>query len=701
MNRRNGRRAVAPLPYYVDVTAGSDSNHGHSSGKPKQTPGATFAVKPGGDVRFKRGETWPTTSKSQSAQWATLATAGKPGRPVTWGAYGVGVDPIFDAGQSLMAPTYKWTASGGGTNEWYCELIGGGDPSFTQTPYELMVDNERMYPGTIGALDDHAWGYGDGDALGYSTVYFRDDTGDPDGSGIVISGTWMSHGLYVTAPRVRIQDVQIHNIRGDAIRTSTAAPYLEVRRVHTQYCSVGIESTARYHRVHHCHFQNGLFMHSGPVYFGVNGVLTHYGDIDIHHCEFDDLDDATPTLPHEGAALEIYIDTDVTGGPISFHHNIIQRCCNLMECGSESNVEDLERFLFYRNVTIDTRKWLSWHDDGVEALTISGGLYYEGNVWSNTLNYVALEGGKLPGTVHSDVAFPATLVMRNNVFVVGWFVYCFEAGAMATATHDHNVWYKLFPATTLNVVPGVTDIVVDPCLRDIAGLDLQLRSDSPAIGAGAAPVKWLDFAGAPGVDDIGAYEMAAGYTTSGVISSDTFTRGDSATNMSVIEAGTPWTPRVGTWGIDTNRAYCVSDVAYENIITDVGTQNGTLACTINGNLNNVANYRIPGLVLRWLDDDNYLMVRMYNGNVELRKRDGGVNSDLSVTATTTADETDYVLSVVLAGNDINVSVGGVEKIDYTLEGDDVKYIGTRHGLHLTKGGTPTAAAFWDAYSFTV
>ena len=84
--------------------------------------------------------------------------------------------------ENLSSSTYKWTASG---NEYYLELTGGGDPSISDPPY-LLLNESILTEGTLGSLTDHQWAYGDNDTLGYSTVYIRDDTGDPDTTDVQI-----------------------------------------------------------------------------------------------------------------------------------------------------------------------------------------------------------------------------------------------------------------------------------------------------------------------------------------------------------------------------------------------------------------------------------------------------------------------------------------------------------------------------------
>jgi hypothetical protein len=76
--------------------------------------------------------------------------------------------------------TYKWTASGSGTDEFYCQLAAGGDPSLAD-PDELRLVGVAKVKKALGSLTAGTWGYGDNDTLGYSTIYVRlSDGADPD-----------------------------------------------------------------------------------------------------------------------------------------------------------------------------------------------------------------------------------------------------------------------------------------------------------------------------------------------------------------------------------------------------------------------------------------------------------------------------------------------------------------------------------------
>ena len=81
---------------------------------------------------------------------------------------------------SARTAALKWTASGSGTDEYYVELLAGGDPSISD-PANVLEDGSYMTEGTMGSLTAGQYDYGDNDTLGYSTIYVRlTATGDPD-----------------------------------------------------------------------------------------------------------------------------------------------------------------------------------------------------------------------------------------------------------------------------------------------------------------------------------------------------------------------------------------------------------------------------------------------------------------------------------------------------------------------------------------
>lgn len=83
---------------------------------------------------------------------------------------------------SLRSPTYRWLLSGSGTSEYYLDLAGGGNPGIsTPTAGMIYLNGASVTSQTLGSLTAAHYGYGDNDALGYSTVYVRTSGSvDPD-----------------------------------------------------------------------------------------------------------------------------------------------------------------------------------------------------------------------------------------------------------------------------------------------------------------------------------------------------------------------------------------------------------------------------------------------------------------------------------------------------------------------------------------
>lgn len=80
----------------------------------------------------------------------------------------------------LTSPDHAWTVSAD-PNEYYVRTAAGGNPGFVAKPDAVYINGTLATEGTVGALTSGQWGYGDGDTLGYSTVYiFPADAADPD-----------------------------------------------------------------------------------------------------------------------------------------------------------------------------------------------------------------------------------------------------------------------------------------------------------------------------------------------------------------------------------------------------------------------------------------------------------------------------------------------------------------------------------------
>tara|TARA_S200002703_G_scaffold1263_1_gene2213 strand:+ start:13501 stop:14790 length:1290 start_codon:yes stop_codon:yes gene_type:complete len=134
--------------------------------------------------------------------------------PMKWylnGNLGSSDGVVIRAGDDLNAKSgAQWVASSGGTNEYYF-TISGGNPTLVEAKCGTVNNyyrgssaeaaRERQTPGSI--TTNHAWGWGDNDTLGYSTIYIRVDSGTPADLDIIMSqrnyvldANWNNHIFY-------------------------------------------------------------------------------------------------------------------------------------------------------------------------------------------------------------------------------------------------------------------------------------------------------------------------------------------------------------------------------------------------------------------------------------------------------------------------------------------------------------------------
>ena len=79
----------------------------------------------------------------------------------------------------------EWHLSASGTTEYYATAPGSADPGLTECLrlYGITAAGGSfavLTNGTMGSLANLAWDWGDNDTLGFSTIYFRCNAGDPD-----------------------------------------------------------------------------------------------------------------------------------------------------------------------------------------------------------------------------------------------------------------------------------------------------------------------------------------------------------------------------------------------------------------------------------------------------------------------------------------------------------------------------------------
>lgn len=180
---------------------------------------------------------------------------------------------------------------------------------------------------------------------------------------------------------------------------------------------------------------------------------------------------------------------------------------------------------------------------------------------------------------------------------------------------------------------------------------------------------------------------------------DTVNRPDSTTSIGQADTGQLYTVDSGTFGISSNRIYPVVTGDQRRAWVDIGKTNYRYSATVRGTINSGSNYSIPSLIPRYVNLTNYLLVYLLVGAIRISKIDNGSFSALTTFATTTADNTDYILTVAPNGNNISVSVDNVFKGTYTLSGADaIKYGAAgvnKIGIALQYLGSPAVGAQWS------
>ncbi len=164
---------------------------------------------------------------------------------------------------------------------------------------------------------------------------------------------------------------------------------------------------------------------------------------------------------------------------------------------------------------------------------------------------------------------------------------------------------------------------------------------------------------------------------------DTFSRANSATTMGNAESGQAWTALVGTWGIDSGRAYRTATANGSNGCAIVNS--GLADCDVEVQLA-VAENKWPGLTLRCSDVNNlwFLWVNTSNQWI-LYKRVAG-----AALANPASGQINYT-SALANGDWLRVRMRGSVFSVYhngTLAGvatDSFNASATKHGLRAEPG----------------
>jgi hypothetical protein len=491
-----------PAYHYVNDATGDDEAAG-TYAAPWKTLAAVMAhtLNPGDTVWLNKGDTF------RPSGGLVVGQSGTAGNPITFAAYGTGARPIIARGTLLTSATYKWTASGSGTNEYHLELAAGGNPSLSE-PRTLVLDGTNCgVKGKLGSLADHKWGWGDNDTLGYNTVYFRDDTADPDASGVVL------------------EMVAATSMRGIDLRTRS---YITVQDIHVRSASYGIDASSCSNiLLSGCEFTEcgyntslggtGTMQITGCTFNHnfENAAGAYGGNVALIACSNVEIDHNT-VIDNQCALFEVYPRSTMTN--LSVHHNNIYATTTLTDTGvfeiagpPPGNVA-ISNVSIYYNRMFNVRKFITCHNKPHET-SGEGCVPTNFSAYNNTFADTVDRGNPTDAYIKfTDNVAAGVFTYKNNIAYLGEYWHFFEnAVNLDNVVHSNNCYYHVFASTNLTPAVGVTEMEEDPKFTNVGTGDLTLAADSPCLNTGATTAYTLDLAGAAVGDppEIGCYEYTA------------------------------------------------------------------------------------------------------------------------------------------------------------------------------------------------
>ena len=235
-------------PFYVDSTLGLDTNQGTHTDYPLQTIAAINGLTLGDNdsILFKKGEVW--------REQLTVPSSGSDGSPITFGAYGSGVDPVISGADDISGDTWSdqtgnvWRKNIGSTEpnvvifngtEIGLNLAPDADYEWTYSDPNLDVYAESDPNGYYSQIEagqrnaaihtnDKIWitidglNLRDGNALGYGTLYIGYETV----IGVIVQNSTIERGASsgiwavgnTTATSLTVNNCVIQNNGGWGIR---------------------------------------------------------------------------------------------------------------------------------------------------------------------------------------------------------------------------------------------------------------------------------------------------------------------------------------------------------------------------------------------------------------------------------------------------------------------------------------------------
>lgn len=545
--------------YYVDATAGSNSNDGLSTGAAWQTlvkvNATTFS--PGDFILFKRGETF--------AGNIVVSQSGTSGNPITFGAYGTGARPIINASGNnhgfdiRTSKSYITVESLEVRNATVNQFLLFGNST---TISNISITDAVAYGGSgagftlqgagtftnITISTSTATGYSGASAAGvrllsgttFTTITLNNVTatsstgvqGFSTGSGTysdisILNSTFSSHtgsginfGSGGTVSDILIRNTTSNSNGVDGIFFAGNKSDIVIENA-TANSNTGSGVTFEANPIDNVTVTDSEFNNNvvNGISFTGSGAGT---DATISGTEASGNDNDGFNIHNSWSTL-IFDDvvaesngvdgSGADGDGVSFHETssgIIRN--SIFRNNKKSGVTNVNTAstTIYNNL-------FSHDTSGTSALA----RFYDSG--TNTLYNNVFYNSSLAGTGLSAEQ-TATVVAKNNI------IYGFDVGAQklntASFTEDYNLIYGAGSNNWSGISQGANSISLDPKFTNAASLDFTLLASSPAINAGVVTSYTTDRLGVTkqGIPDMGAYEYIDVVAPVITVSGSTITR---------------------------------------------------------------------------------------------------------------------------------------------------------------------------------
>jgi hypothetical protein len=466
--------------YYVDASAGNDSNDGRSPTTAWRTIAKVNASSfvAGDQVLFKRGEVW--------REQLTIPSSGSAGKPITFGAYGSGPAPAIAGSDAITG----WIADAGSVARPPLPKVYSATLSFM--PVALFRNGVKLgaAKSALNLLNSDGDWYYDGVVYLYSSH-------DPLVDVLETTTLRRSYGIRVAGKSyVTIQNLQVRQASAFNIETNASAwiTYRSIESLQAQSSGFNIENGCNFvtigggSLIH----DNGLAESGDRNGIGIGSFGNGSSNITVQDSDI---------YNNTNHNIEIArTDSNAVMANLSFLRNRIHNslAAGIYIGGAHTGVS-----VIYNQIYSNARQ-------GLIAAEGSGNVN-PGSPVIVACNNVIWGNGTSGGMRNANVVFPSnstagSTTFKNNIVAEANGQEIQVLGG-AAYTGDYNLFYHSAGGTFLewygktqsfadwkaNSLQDIHSVNFDPKLNNAIGGDFTLTAGSPAVDAGAnlgSPYNW-------------------------------------------------------------------------------------------------------------------------------------------------------------------------------------------------------------------